>query len=94
MPGDKLLLLVKSVTYETPDIRVYELRARDGSDLPAFTAGAHVDLHLGNGLVRSYSIASDQDDRLRYRIGWPRTETAGADQATSMTPSRSAALSR
>ncbi len=66
---DKLILLVKSVTYETPDVRTYELRRPDGGLLPPFTAGAHVDLHLKNGLIRSYSILSDQDDRTQYRIG-------------------------
>lgn len=34
------------------------LVAADQSDLPAFTAGAHVDLHLPGGLIRQYSIAS------------------------------------
>lgn len=34
------------------------LVAADQSGLPAFTAGAHVDLHLPGGLIRQYSIAS------------------------------------
>jgi vanillate O-demethylase ferredoxin subunit len=41
----------------------------DGAELPAFTAGAHVDLHLGNGLMRSYSLVNSQDERHRYVIG-------------------------
>jgi tetrachlorobenzoquinone reductase len=36
---------------------------------PAFTAGAHIDLHLPNGLVRSYSLLNSQDDVGRYQIG-------------------------
>lgn len=72
MAGDRLRLLVKSVTYETADTRVYDLRSPDGNELPSFTAGAHIDLHLGNGLIRSYSILSSQDDRTRYRIGVAR----------------------
>lgn len=38
----------------------------DGGALPGFSAGAHVDLHLPNGLVRQYSIASGQDRLDRY----------------------------
>lgn len=72
MPQDTLHLLVKSVRQSTPEIRLYELVSPDGEDLPAFTAGAHVDLHLANGIVRSYSIASSQDDRSRYLVGIAR----------------------
>ncbi len=38
-------------------------------DFPAFTAGAHVDLHLPNGLLRSYSLCNSQSDSQRYVIG-------------------------
>ncbi|MGA5702717.1 PDR/VanB family oxidoreductase [Peterkaempfera bronchialis] len=40
----------------------------DGAALPPWTPGAHVDLHLGPGLVRQYSLCSDPDDRTHYRI--------------------------
>jgi vanillate O-demethylase ferredoxin subunit len=33
----------------------YELAAADGSALPPFEAGAHIDVHLPGGLVRQYS---------------------------------------
>ena len=36
--------------------------------LPAFEAGAHVDLHLGNGLVRQYSIASPSHEQDHYLL--------------------------
>ncbi len=67
-----MMLTVRSVTVDTPDVRAYELCAPDGQALPAFTAGAHVDLHLSNGTVRSYSIVSDQGDRTRYVLGIAR----------------------
>ena len=38
-------------------------------ELPPFTAGAHVDVHLPNGLLRSYSLLNSQDERHRYVIG-------------------------
>lgn len=45
-----------------------ELVSTEGGELPAFEAGAHVDVHLPNGLVRQYSIASTPADRLRYLL--------------------------
>ncbi|WP_049623629.1 PDR/VanB family oxidoreductase [Frateuria defendens] len=42
------------------------LVAADGTTLPAFEAGAHVDVHLPNGLIRQYSIASSPHQREHY----------------------------
>ncbi|MCD7098784.1 PDR/VanB family oxidoreductase [Stenotrophomonas sp. MMGLT7] len=53
----------------TPQIVVLELAAADGRALPPFEAGAHVELHLGGGLVRPYSLCGDPADRSRYRLG-------------------------
>jgi ferredoxin-NADP reductase len=45
-----------------------DLRPRFGN-LPAFTAGAHVQMFLPNGLIRSYSLMNNQDERHRYVCG-------------------------
>ena len=37
-------LQVTRIRDETPSIKAFELRASDGSDLPSFTAGAHIDV--------------------------------------------------
>jgi ferredoxin-NADP reductase/nitrite reductase/ring-hydroxylating ferredoxin subunit len=37
--------------------------------LPVFQAGAHIDVHLGNGLVRQYSLTNGPDETGSYRIG-------------------------
>ncbi|TCS09329.1 PDR/VanB family oxidoreductase [Caulobacter sp. BK020] len=50
------------------DIVRLELVCAEGRDLPAFEAGAHVDLFLGNGLTRQYSLCNDPADRGHYRI--------------------------
>lgn len=63
-----LRLRVHSVTWEAEGVFSYELRDPERAALPAFTAGAHVDLHLSNGMVRSYSLVNGQDERLRYVI--------------------------
>ncbi len=44
------------------------LVAQDEKPLPAFEAGAHIDLHLDAGLVRQYSIASPPHEREHYLL--------------------------
>jgi len=68
----ELEVFVRSVTWEAPGIHSWELRPRASSDLPAFTAGAHVDLHLPNGMLRSYSLVNPQSERHRYVIAAQR----------------------
>lgn len=63
-----LQLRVSRVTDETPDIRIVELVDPAGAELPPFTAGAHVDVHLSDGLIRQYSLCNDPADRRRYTI--------------------------
>lgn len=67
-----LQAIVSARRSETEAIATFELRAQDGGELPPFTAGAHVDLYLPNGLVRSYSLINDQNERDRYVIGVSR----------------------
>jgi tetrachlorobenzoquinone reductase len=59
---------VKRISYEAESINSYELVAPAGGDLVPFTAGSHIDLHLSNGMIRSYSLVNDQSERNRYVI--------------------------
>ena len=74
MSDNTLELRVALVTDEAEAVRSYELRAASGESgesrgaLPAFTAGAHIDLYLPNGLVRSYSLCNSPAERDRYLI--------------------------
>ena len=67
--GDFLPLRVEAIRRVASDIHLLELVAADGSELPAFEAGGHIDLHLGNGMVRPYSLANNPKERLRYLMG-------------------------
>lgn len=64
---------MRSITYEAEHILGFELVAlTPGQPLPAFTAGAHIDLHLSTpagALVRSYSLLNDPRETHRYCIG-------------------------
>lgn len=54
---------------EAVDICTFELVAVDGSPLPAFSAGSHVDVQLPGGLTRPYSLCNDSLESHRYLIG-------------------------
>ncbi|CAN7247165.1 PDR/VanB family oxidoreductase [Pseudoduganella sp. LjRoot289] len=64
-------LYVKVVrkTREALDIAGFELAAPDGAPLPPFSAGAHIDVHVCDGLVRQYSLCNDPRETHRYLIG-------------------------
>lgn len=47
----------------------FELQAPDGSALPPFTAGAHIDVHTPAGVTRQYSLCNHPEERHRYLIG-------------------------
>ncbi|MDC8784391.1 PDR/VanB family oxidoreductase [Roseateles koreensis] len=48
------------------DICTLTLVAADDGPLPTFTAGAHVDVHLPNGIVRQYSICNAPTETHHY----------------------------
>jgi vanillate O-demethylase ferredoxin subunit len=68
-----LRLRITAAAWEAPNIHSYELRAVEGSELPSFTAGSHIDITLpivpAAGLVRSYSLLNPQSERHRYVVG-------------------------
>ncbi|WP_300303309.1 PDR/VanB family oxidoreductase [Ferrovibrio sp.] len=60
---------VHRIAWEADGVISIELRRPDGNDLPAFAPGAHIDLHLPNGITRSYSLCGDPEDRRCYVVG-------------------------
>ncbi|WGK62486.1 PDR/VanB family oxidoreductase [Halopseudomonas sp. SMJS2] len=51
------------------DIVTLELAAVDGSSLPPFSAGSHIDVEVRPGLLRQYSLCNDSSEQHRYVIG-------------------------
>ena len=62
-------VVVVSRNNEAQGICTYELANADGSALPAFSAGSHIDVHLPGGLIRQYSLCNPPDEQHRYLIG-------------------------
>ena len=66
---DTLNALVYQIRHEARDIVSVELRPVAGGTFAAFEAGSHIDLHLGNGLLRSYSLFNAAGETHRYAVG-------------------------
>ena len=62
-------LQLRAIRLEAEGICSFELADPTGRELPPFEAGAHIDVYLPNGLVRSYSLAGDPQIRDRYLLG-------------------------
>ena len=65
----RLRLRVASKRICAEGIAAFDLMALDGSDLPPFTAGSHIDVFLPGKLTRQYSLRNDPRERHRYAIG-------------------------
>jgi ferredoxin-NADP reductase len=71
VPTDAPVIAVRvsKVAVMTDDITMYEFEALDGSDLPPWDAGAHLDIVVAPELLRQYSMSGDPKDRRKYKIG-------------------------
>lgn len=61
--------VVRSFRIEAINIVSIELEPVKGEHFESFTAGSHIDLHLPNGLVRSYSLMNSPDQKDVYKLG-------------------------
>jgi len=73
MSTNLLSVRVEKKNVEAQDIASFELVAADGSELPEFTAGSHVDVHLGDNLLRQYSLYNSPGEKHHYCLGVLRT---------------------
>ncbi len=63
---------VASITPEAADILSILLVDPAGRPLPAFTPGAHIDVHVAPGIVRQYSLCNGPADLHHYQIAVKR----------------------
>jgi ferredoxin-NADP reductase/fatty acid desaturase len=59
---------VRSVYDVGEGVRAYELTSVNGKELPAFEAGAHIDVQISDACVRQYSMCNSPSDTNRYLI--------------------------
>lgn len=63
-----LSLRVSAIEQVTSLVRVIVLQTDDGSALPAWAPGAHVDVSVADGVTAQYSLSSDPQYRSAWRI--------------------------
>ena len=51
------------------DTKLYTFQRAEGGPLPAYKPGAHIDLHLPNGLLRQFSLVVPNADPESYVVG-------------------------
>ena len=64
-----LTVRVTRKAVEAEDICTFELTSTDGTPLPSFSAGSHIDVQVPGGLTRQYSLCNDPAESHRYLIG-------------------------
>ena len=60
---------VRAIRLQAERTHAFELALPSGALLPPVSAGAHVDVQLPGGLVRSYSLAGDPQNRTHWLLG-------------------------
>ncbi|MDH6258340.1 PDR/VanB family oxidoreductase [Bradyrhizobium sp. BR13661] len=71
-PITTIKTVVAGIEAAGTDIKLFTLADPDQWELPPFKPGAHIDLHLPNGLVRTYSLCNEPADNTRYVIAVKR----------------------
>lgn len=82
LSSNLLNVRIKARKEEAEGVCSLELIDIEGRELPAFSAGAHIDLHLPNGLVRQYSLCNNSDERDRYVVAVLRDASSRGGSAT------------
>ena len=76
VPITTVTTIVEAIEDAGPDVKLFSLVDPDRWELPPFRAGAHIDLRLPGGMVRTYSLCNDPADDKCYRVAVKR-EPAG-----------------
>ena len=67
-----LSVRLNAIRYVARDTSIYELTNVAGTPLPPYAPGAHIDLHLPNGIVRQYSLLEPEPSGESYSIAVKR----------------------
>ncbi|EZQ12587.1 Vanillate O-demethylase oxidoreductase [Halopseudomonas bauzanensis] len=66
---NKIAVFIRRKISLTPTIITLELESSDGQPLPAYEAGAHIDIELPGGYTRQYSLCGTPQQADIYRVG-------------------------
>lgn len=68
-------LVISEVTVAAENVLSLRLKAADGTALPSWKPGAHIEIDLPSGRRRHYSLCGDPNDTRSYRIAVLRVPT-------------------
>ncbi len=71
IPTKTITMRLTGIRYLAHETNLYEFEPLDGVAIPAAGPGAHVDVHLPNGMIRPYSLINSGKEN-RYTIGVKR----------------------
>jgi ferredoxin-NADP reductase len=66
---DTIDVRLTEITPAAKDINLYTFHRIGGGALPAYKPGAHIDLHLPNGMIRHFSLCVPNTDAESYTVG-------------------------
>jgi ferredoxin-NADP reductase len=66
---DLYQVIVKKRHVEAGNVAIMEFESASAVPLPSVEAGAHIDVHLPNGLIRQYSLCQDPNQAGIFRLG-------------------------
>ena len=72
---------VEKVKQEADGVRSFVLTKNGLFKLPAYSPGAHIDVHCGEGIIRQYSLCGDPADRRRLMIAVRQVEPSWSQVA-------------
>ena len=72
MTTTTLQVRLRQIRLEAAGIASYEFVSATDAELPPFDSGAHIDLHLPQGMIRSYSLVNAPSQRGTYLIAVQR----------------------
>lgn len=73
--------VIESAEKVADEVVSLALRKVDGTDFSAWEPGAHIDVHLGDDLIRQYSVCSTPEDLSVLKIGVLRTSDSRGGSA-------------
>jgi len=68
MQQHRISVIISRKQVEAQNISMFELVASNGDQLPPFSAGAHIEIYMPNGITRQYSLCNHPRERHRYLI--------------------------
>ena len=65
---------IAKITQEAEDIRSFILTKVGLFNFPQYTAGSHIDVHCGDGIIRQYSLCGNPNNRRQLTIAVKKVE--------------------